>query len=222
MTSPSALQQLAGDQGRLAQVLRDRDIRHGSAFADIYVGAIISLNEPRPDHLAHAAHGIRELLDKLPYIYPDAPIRRVGDVATSMRTVADEMLRAKDTSSCFSRESGLWTGRVDNPLRALLATVDTATPAITGFPSRRDVQQLFFRSLEPSNSQQALPGEEDRLKHWARLYGYFTGVAHHDRSTSREELEARVVECTTMVLELLRPSTSEILSQLDAIIEEGQ
>lgn len=222
-TERAALQArlLTGTRAQLARALGDEDLRRPLHLWDIFVGAVFSLGDGRPDHLARAAHGIRELLDKLPLANAEAPVRRVGDVASAMRSVAEEVLRAKETSICFDQSGHTWHGNIDGPLISLLRAVDAATSTVAAFPTRRDLQLAFIRSRDVAGAG-PVPGEDGRLREWGRLYAFFTSVSHHDRTTTDIEFADHLDRCVDVLLTMLRPRTSETLQTLDDIIAEGE
>jgi hypothetical protein len=214
--------ELTRDEAHLVQVLQDRDGRYQSGFVELYLGAVFAASDAsRPDRFAHAAHGMRELLEKLPLFYDGAPTKiQIADVASGARRLADEYQRAKQNSACFTSGSPAWMGQIDSHLHRLLDRVDVVSKEMDRFPTRRVIQQRFLRNLDPLRSQQPMPGEESQLDEWKRLDQFFKAIAHHQRATSMAEFDTHATSCTTMLLNLLRPSASAILDQLDAIIQE--
>ena len=223
MTIPLSPSGLSRDQVHLAQILKDRGDRFGSRLADIYVGAIVAMNDDtRPDHLAHAAHGMREVLEKLPLHYDGALTRvPIANVSGGARKLAAELVRAQQQSECYASGSPAWTGQIDVHVQRLLDHVEALAVEVGRFPTKPEIRQRFLRSLDPINPNEPIPGESDQLREWERIEKFFIRIAHHDRSATRTEFETCVTECTSMILQLLRPPTSDIMQQLDGIIEGG-
>lgn len=213
--------QLAGQQLALYRTLASKS----SQLAARYLGARIALTaSTNPEHLAQAAHSIRELIDDL-HTISDLPAaaeprsgKKLGDAFREMETKWE---RGKKKSK--SHVGGEWKGEIDEPARRAFRAVEAAIEfRREERPLRKETYRLAIRSIDVS--ERTLPGfiEERLIELWNDWRGYFINVCHHDVEPNVEDFHAVLEEFERFVLERLNPRTYEDQATLDEIIAEAE
>jgi len=129
----------------LLEALRERDARlaaiYDSVIRVMYAGDL-------PDQLSLAAHGMRELMERLPLAF-DVPIHEKSRVLDRVSEVERDLSQAQEKSSC--RTSDGWQGPIDAPVAKLLATVERLVEDREQYwPSRTEVAVELMNQLEPT------------------------------------------------------------------------
>lgn len=207
------LQELTDRQATLFQALEKRN----PMLACIYLGALKVLgDEANPDAIPLAAHGLRELMEKLPQSL-DVPIRApVGELPQRVADLRSEWEEAVETSACHNGVQ--WQGQIDPPLRKLLKALDKFFAWFSNSPTRRDEATWALRRLSGRLPDQL---ERSNVKTWMDLFRFFTKVAHHGPDWSREEFSRRLNELEHFLLDRLQPRTFEDFDEIDALLEEA-
>ncbi|TKG63765.1 hypothetical protein [Prauserella endophytica] len=205
---------------------RQRDLiealGHRRLLVDFYLGARHVLRDvANPDHLAQAAHSVRELIEKLPYHFDVPTARGTGTLTQEINNVRPFWIRAKENSACH--ESGRWDGKIDGPLRKVLSKLDKLLePSKIGLASRTDEMRMFLRKTDPGPHSMPSFIEAARLAQWQRLREYFVAVSHHRIITTIEVFEQHLSEFEEFLLNQLEPSTFANREKIRKIIEEAE
>jgi len=194
----------------------------GDQLAGMYFGALSVLRQrENPDFLALAAHGIRELMEKLPGHF-DLPLRsKAYSLGNEVNQLDGQWLKTLANTAC--RGVGGWGGQIDRSIGTFLGTLE-------GFferyrqsrPTRRQERVGLFRRLDPRGLPLPDVIEDSWVKQWDDLNGFFQGVAHHTRATSVDEFSARLAHLEQFLVDRLRPRTFEDHTALDQLIREGE
>ncbi len=211
------------EQRRLHEALLARD----RELADMYVGALVVLGAGgegggSPDSFAQAAHSVRELMRLLPRRIRKVPMQaggeRMGDRVGNLRTEWD---KAMAQSACH--RDGKWSGAIDMPLSRFLTKAGAFFQWLKQErPSHRDAVGEMLRKLDPSGVQVPRSLEEEVLRTWRDLYGFFNRVAKHDVRPPADKFEEELGRLEGTLLKVLRPRTFEDFDEIDRIVEEGE
>ena len=169
-----------------------------------------------PDRVAHAAHSVRELMEKLSRIgRGDADRGRMGDKAKDLENVW----------AGFKRSAG------DDPGRLAGHTIDAAHirvfHEVESFVSwtqrntinRKTQARLVLEDLSVSGF--AIPDElrEPSIRAWKNLRDYFEDTAHHRGEASEEQCRRQIEALEEFLLNLWLPDTFGDFTALDALME---
>jgi hypothetical protein len=193
-------------------------------LAAMYAGACHVLVSGNPDHLALAAHSIRELIEKLPD-HVDVPAAAASDelkqpkklpslkdqviaLAQLWRPVAPEVEDATEIN-----------GRIRKFHRKLREFFERFEQ---DFPNRRAQRTAALRKLDGSGRPLPPPIENHRVAIWGEYNDFFQGVSHHSKACTEEEFLNWLDSFEGFLVDCLCPRTFDIFAELDAIIEEGE
>jgi hypothetical protein len=197
-------------------------------LSGMYLGALYVLNAGNnPDRLALAAHGLRELMEKLTLYYnvPASPQssmqKKLPSLKEKVRQLQDHWQNVQKNSKCRSNPG--WSGEIDKPLLRFLTKVEEFfTWVVEERPARKQQTASTLRVLDPLPLP--LPGliEELRIEEWERCHNYFQGVAHHTINSSYEEFMTWVAVLERFLLDRLYPRTFDDHRIIDELIKEGE
>jgi hypothetical protein len=207
---------LSGQQRTLLRSLAQKS----PELSRIYLGANHVLNDSsNPDALSLAAHAIRELMEKIPE-YLDVPTRAQKETAKGkIREIEGFWERAIANSQCHS--DGLWNGKIDSPLRKLLAKIESFIDWFRNhYPRRRDEVNQALNRMEDSGRSIPPPLQKLNVEAWMQLRDFFVFVAHHRTRPSRDEFLERLDALERFLLERLNPRTFEDFEEIDNILSE--
>jgi hypothetical protein len=219
--------QLTGPQQTLYEVLLRKRVR----LANIYMGALRVLEQrENPDRLSLCAHGLRELIEKLPDIV-DIPVQAVAASAASApksTTMGDQVRELEKHWDRFKRKWNpsapeVASKKFHKDIAALLKNLGDFFEMIRRImPKRRDEVRGTLRGLDPAG-QPLAPLIEDRLvQRLLDLRDYFLKVAHHKVETSEIDFRERLLALETFLRERLVPRTYEEFTKIDEIIARGK
>lgn len=209
---------LLPQQSALQKALEQRDHRLGR----YYLGALwVLADKDNPDRIHLAAHGIRELMEKLPE-YLDVPSEAQREALKPMvREVEDSWSAVRARSACFS--SGKWDGAIDGPLRKLLVQLDAFFSWFVDHHPRRK-QEMHLALVRIEGSGRSLPPTlaDLNIKAWEAIRDFFVNVAHHRNEPADAELMLWLDSLERFLLERMVPRTFDVMSEVDALIEGAE
>ena len=210
--------QLSGRQRTLYEALSEKE----QSLADMYLGSLMTLQQTgNPDSLALAAHGLRELIEKLPR-YLDAPVNTNSpSLKGKVQELAQSWNNALGRSRCHSDLN--WSGDIDRPLLGFLRKAHEFFEWFKAErPTRRQQTANALRELDPL--EQPLPAsiEELRIEEWDVCHNFFQKVSHHNASSSHNEFSGFLSAFEIFLLDRLRPRKFEDHAEIDRIISEGE
>src|SRR5262249_46050749 len=210
--------QLSGQQRALYGALSEKDER----LAGMYLGSLLVLRQiENPDLLALAAHGLRELMEKLPR-YRDLPVTaKPPSLKEKVRNLLQSWSNTAKHSQCLLDPA--WSGTIDGPL---LKFLKRAQEFFSWFesehPTRKQQTAKVLRSLDPMDRPLPAPIEQLRIEEWDKCHNYFEGVSHHTIPSSPEDFVLWLAVLDHFLLDRLRPRTFEDHTEIDRIISEGE
>lgn len=216
-TSPQLLQ-LSGNQLTLYGALHAK----GAILGTVYHGALSVLQQGgNPDRLALAAHGLRELMEKIPR-YLDIPQEKpLPNMLEKVRNLHESWLDTVKRSNCLKGDR--WNGAVDKYLEKFLKrTHDFFQWVQDSRPKRKQAAAAVLRKLDPLPFALPKAIEELRVNEWEYIHNYFERVSHHNGIAAIEEFTGWLTTLERFLLERLIPRTFEDHARIDKIIEEGE
>jgi len=208
--------ELSGQQRILHGLVTDKD----EGLGKMYLGALFVFEQKsNPDYLALAAHGIRELIEKLPRIV--GVVAQKPDVSSKCQQLSQKWDKHALKSNCFDQSS--FTGEIDQRLNRFLTAALDFFDWFRQRPSRRDERTDTIRALDIGTL--AMPSKLEKLRtdELAVYANYFTGVSHHNNQyASDEDFSAHLNRFELFVLDFLSPRTFEDHSALDILIKAGE
>jgi hypothetical protein len=188
-----------------------------------YLGALYALDDHRnPEHLSHAAHSVRELIEKLPGAVGVGYRENQTSLKHKVRGMHGRWVSARQNSAANALPDG-WTGRIDNHLyRYLTASGRFFDWFDEHHPTRAAETASLLRQLNMNDTALASTEVEIvQVKTWQGIRDYFLGVAHHRRADVDDFLD-RFSEFERFLLSLLTPRTFESFDALDEILREAE
>lgn len=191
--------------------------------ANIYIGAILTFQTKwNPDRIALTAHGIRELIDKLP-TFIDVPLvdedrQRLNHFADALTVVWNKMIENKRWPG---ETKPPWNGEIDNDLRRVLYKTECLVVAHKAIRDGRKLQTA--KIIQKHNYHpEKLPTfiEESKIKQWNEFRSYFANKAHHSETTE-EEFKSYLTHFEDMLLSYLKPRIYERSDEIMKLILEG-
>jgi len=204
--------QLSGQQRALRESLMDIHPQ----LEVMYIGALHVVDQAdNPDRFPLAAHGIRELIEKLPE-YLDVPTEGSRTPLTELvRDLANEWNRtAKDIDLVNTPSAQLL--KFCSKLRRFFELFDI------DYPTRMGRFRRFIRSRDPLSRNIQFPFEDHLIKAWGASNDYFQKISHHRRDTNEIEFKSQLENLEGILLNLLRPRTFDGFAAIDKLIEEGE
>jgi len=208
---------LSGQQKALYEELASRD----PSLAEMYLGAITLFhNKDIPDYLAFAAHGIRELIEKLPLYLGLVKPHKGLSLTERCRNFSFEFKRAKQRSISFTGSK--FEGEIDPDLdRMLLKMAKFIEDFEEDYPARKEHMARVVRKLDPLPVSLPTAIERSIVEQFLEYKNYFQGAAHH-MGTDDESFLAHLYRLERFLLDYLRPQTFTDQSELDALIRYGE
>lgn len=191
----------------------------------IYEGTLVRLADTAaPDGATYAAHGARELMEKLGWqVNDDTPEQR-GSLGDRAREIEDAYEIAV---GALSPERALWIGA---ELGSEVLAVLDAVGHMIKWKESHTVSRRNHASLMVDFSIGMVPGhlQADKRKQWMGLRDFFDNVAHHGTIDGRQQTLADVAERFGELEDFLyarwAPQTVRDFGEIDALLarREGE
>jgi len=188
----------------------------------MYLGSLLVIRQmENPDLLALTAHGLRELMEKLPR-YLDLPVAaKPPSLKEKVRNLLQSWGNAAKHSPCLLNPA--WSGTIDGSLQKFLKRAQEFFAWFEGeHPTRRQQTAKVLRSLDPMGRPLPAPIEQLRIEEWDKCHDYFEEVSHHTILSSQEDFTSWLAVLECFLLDRLRPRTFEDHTEIDRIISEGE
>lgn len=211
----SPVEEYSGQQLALLQSLGKLD----DHLEKMYRGTLQVLESDNVNKYALAAHGLRELIEKLPQHFglrQKAHNEQLGALVNDVCAVWEKTLR---TTSCMSNET--WMGEIDDALRKCLVKVDNFVSTFrTNNPRRREEVVGLIHALDPGRGRLPNELEDSNVKAIQQMRSTFVKVAHHRECPSEHDFMLLLSGFEQILLARLCPRTFEDHDTIDAIIRE--
>lgn len=218
MTNEPKRLEITGHHLALHKALNGKDAQ----LAGIYYGTLLVLHQSEnPERLALAAHGFRELMEKLPR-YLDVPALAKPITLTERVRILNQSWDKTLKRSQSYNDHG-WSGDIDKFLQKFLGMMHEFFEQLKiDRPKRKEQAMKIIRKLDPLDRPLPAPIENLRVKEWDAIRGYFENVSHHNASANPEEFQAWRSQLERFLLDSLVPRTFEDHTAIDEIIREGE
>lgn len=213
--------QLFGQQLDLYRILLELD--KDQMLANTYLGALMVLKQnENPDHLALAAHGVRELIEKIPSTM-DLPMKAHGEsLKSKVMDLREIWLNALYNSKNYNNQK--WSGEIDSSLYKLLNNLHSFFEWFDSHHPRRNVEVAkALRKLDISGRKLPSSLEKLNIEKWKDIRDFFQGVSHHQkRNINADEFSQKMESFEKFLLDRLLPQTFTDINEIDEIILEGE
>lgn len=192
----------------------------------IYLGAIYAMKDfANVDRLAHAAHGFRELMEKLAWSVPAAQVPTPKGNPPGLKALINELSGQwnKAKRNTKNHNNGKWSGDIDSHTEKLLCRLDGFfEQAHTLKPLKAQQGHKLLKHTDFLHYPLPEPIEQIRIQEWKAYDDYFQNIAHHGAIASEEEFTSWAVRFEEFLLARLAPKTSRSKKKIIAIIKEGE
>lgn len=201
--------ELSGRSRQLWEALAATDEELGR----MYLGALDVLQHTaNPDRHALGAHGIRELIEKLPrFLAVPSATKRGPSLREQARALAAFWTKC---GGSVADENGVLSRRG----RKLLTMVGNFCEGVAADPTRRQAATAAVNRLDPNPLKLPASIQDLHVAEWTRIEGFFIGVAHHTRSTDDDEMGQYLFALERFLLDRLRPRTFEDFAAIDELL----
>ncbi|NLE46208.1 MAG: hypothetical protein GX620_15925 [Chloroflexi bacterium] len=178
----------------------------------------ILANEDNPERLVFAAHGCREMMEKLPQYVDVHVVAQRESLRNKVNQLEDHWCNATRRTKCF--QGSAWTGVLDRHLARFLGQLSDFFAWYDGhFPRRRQEITATLQKLDTAGRRLPAVLERHNVDAWDAMRSYFQSVAHHlDQKTTISEFESYLDALERFLLDRLSPRTFNDLDALDDLI----
>lgn len=178
----------------------------------MYDGAIFASRhaDENPEAHVHAAHSLRELMEKL--------ARSAG--ATPHRPQDNALIRELERAWKIFRDADSDSPERNNALASLLARVEEFFEQRAQSPDRRSRSTSALVALKVLSSAPVPLVSRTQADEWTELEKFFIEASHH-RSTSAEQVDERKSQLERFLLNAWLPTTFEDFDELDRLLKSG-
>jgi hypothetical protein len=202
---------LSGGALALSVALGELDGR----LADMYVGARTVLGHlSNPDRLSLAAHGLRELMEKLPR-HLDVPVE--VSKGPGLNSLSRDLV---DAWRKWGPRSSKDDGSLRNPAKVFAALETFCVAVEADLPTRKEQAAAALRGLDLHPVKLPPSIESLHVSQWRDLEGFFQGVSHHTHVSTPDEFAQYLGALERFLLDRLRPRTFDDLAAIDALLAE--
>ena len=216
---PKGPLQMSGRQRALYEALLENDGR----LANMYLGALkVSIDGSNPDHFSLGAHGIRELMEKIP-AYLDLKVNNPYPTE-SLKAKVYELEKEWDKIKKYITQGGMLnSSKQPSALRKFLKKcVEFFCWCQEFHPKRKEEIAGVLRSLDPKGKPLPHPIEKLRVDEWDKIRDYFIDVAHHRIQVIQNDFDSWLEALETFLLDRFHPRTFKDHALIDSIIREGE
>lgn len=187
-----------------------------------YLGALDVLQRAEnPDRFALAAHGIRELMEKIPeYLEVDMPAHH-EDLRGKVTELDAKWSKASAESKCL--QNGSWEGAIDKPLKFVLKEIGAFFDWFKShMPRRKQEVGNVLKELDGTRQPLPEPLQDLNISYWEKIQRFFISVSHHRKKTDDDEFGMWLGSLETFLLERLSPRTFADIDEIDALLDPGK
>lgn len=211
-------------QRSLYRALRDLD----QDLARLYLGALqVLVDQSNADRFALAAHGLREIMRQAPKVIEiDVPVEQEDQSEYNLGNKVREMLggwqEMVKRTTC-TEEGKDWNGEIDDRLRYYLSRLESFFNTFrTRRPKSRDSVHSLLNALQYTDTPVAERSVDATFDQWDDFRKFFNKIAHHGSFPGEEVFVEQLRDFETFLHRLLRPPTSEEITEINRIIDEAE
>ena len=191
-------------------------------LSNIYFGVLTTMDHvSNPDRLPLAAHGARELMEKIPAFLDVSITAQTETLKTKVRELEDCWQVMLKNSQCHGSQG--WCGQIDKSLSKLLERLQSFFKwFVEHHPRRKAEIASTLRTLDGSGRTLPMPLEELNVKTWDKMRDFFQAISHHLKTTDETEFHQWLDALERFLLDRLCPRTFSDIDAIDTIIREGE
>lgn len=190
-------------------------------LCDMLKGAWTGLgqSEDNPDLHAQIAHSVRELMEKAPRDLATIPMQlNSGELVGQVR-----ILSAKWKAAAIPLADTEWNGIINITQKQLLTGVGALFEDFDSkYPPNNQRRSALIQALDGSTIQIPEQIMAQRIEAWKQHSEYFIAVAHHNKTTTLEELRNNLMNVEQLLVDILAPEVIPVLDELDELIESTE
>lgn len=217
LLEPTERFSLSENQGKIIEALIR--IQEEYSLAEIYQGALkIHSNPEFGDRHAFAAHGFRELIEKLSLTASTIAVT-TNDLNEKVKKLRLEYGKIDPVSESCPQCNKLFHNEKST---TFLEKVGFFFHWFDRKPSARDRYRDLMQKLEPSEI--LLPKEivDTGVAEFQRLYGYFATISHHNKNADIKYFDEKVATLERVLMNQFYPPTFQKHEEIDKIISEAE
>ena len=183
-------------------------------LSDWYIGALYALNNHyNPDRIAQAAHSLRELLEKLPWVIHGSDVKaKVPGFAEKRNIMNERVLRAK------KRYPKGWKGKpIDKNLAKLLTDLEKYLE-LNQKPTRKEQIKQAVATIDPMVNSLGSEIQEVKRNQYHHLWNQLEELSHHGSKPDVAKFEKCLEELENTVFNLLAPVTAQDQEEIQTIL----
>lgn len=188
----------------------------------IYLGVLECFERPAsPDVAAQAAHGARELMEKLSFQVLGGSDDQSGNLDDRVVEILDAQESAR---SSLPKDRALW---LDEPISSSVADLMDVIDKVADWRSRNRYEPGAAAGAMAQFCFDRLPAPSRLIKQreWKELRNYFNSVAHHrrleDGASSLDQVRSRFQQLEEYLNARWAPATVRDLAAIDRLLEGG-
>ena len=194
----------------------------GAIAAIYYGGHLAERNTENPEGLYHAAHSLRELMEKVPKYLRGTPVQpRPQSLLAGVRRVGESWTALRQMNP-WEGEPRTWSGEIDGAMRIFLVKFEEFYKWSIEFLPTRSAEAQFVRSATPGRRPLPPTLNKDWIKRWNRVRRYMENGSHHGFKLTPEEFAQNRLEMEILLQHLSRVEAVANQERLDEIIREGE
>ena len=204
---------LTSKQQKVLEVLQSEQTEK-YPLSDWYIGALYALNNHHnPDRVAQAAHSLRELLEKLPWV-----IHENDDPAKVPKFLEKRDVMNKRILKAKKRYPEDWKGKpIDKNLAKLLTDLEEYLE-LNQKPTRREHIQQTLTTIDPMVNSLNNEIQEAKRNQYYHLWDQLEGFTHHKSDPDVAEFNNCLKELENIVFDLLAPITTQDQKEIQTIL----
>ncbi len=222
-------------QDQLEPIFNDRQLelqkclkKIDKGLGDMYMGCLWALlpnaSGRNPEHMIHAAHSLREIIEKLHRHY-DFPIPSYK-LNNSVRELTNQWLNLKEGSrdfDCSSDRIRLLPKKTLNKLRVFLKKLCKFFEDFNAaYPTFETSAMRLLYSLDPRSDEFPKPILDSNIEEWKRYRKWFNDIAHHrNKDVEEDEFREQLFRFEVFLSGLITPSYTRI-NELEQIIDKAK
>ena len=204
---------LTSKQQEVLEVLQSKQTEK-YPLADWYIGALYALNNQyNPDRVAQAAHSLRELLEKLPWVIHGSIVQANTSRFANMRdSMNNLMLKAK------KRYPEGWKGGQINKGLAKILNILEGYLELNRQPNRRERIQQAIATIDPMGDRLGNDLQIKKRNKLFNLWEVLEDLAHHKSDLDIAEFKNCLKELENTMFDLLAPITAQDQEEIQTIL----
>ena len=200
-------------QRQVFDALNDKQL-DGHSLGEWYLGAIYALqNKRNPERHVHAAHSMRELLEKLPRVMSESDAITRHDFKGMRQKI---YLRWKKDEERYDKE---WKGKeIDNQFDVTLRDVSRYLE-LNQMPTRREQIQTAYEISDPMAHVFDNTVQKEKSDRFFSIWRQYEGFAHHKLLSDERGFTECLLATEQVILDFFAPITAPNQQEIKKVLE---